>query len=677
MPRSIDNRLDFLSPVSLIPGLGAKRTEALHSSGIDTLGDLLFHFPARYIDRSVITPIARLVTKLENQASIIGTITKTRVERGATSRLRIQITDDTGSMEALWFHGVPFLRKTLHAGMRILCTGTVKPRGAYRLETPDASTQMVHPLLETLGENRLLPEHPFLPHYPITTAMAQTHLQQKALFKAIRWVLDNLSHYPQVLPQAIEREKQFLSLERCLREIHVPSNLEDLGRFKNRVAYEELYKLAVTLRWNKRKFSQPGRALSACALEGAFRRILPFELTEEQNRAIAVLLADARGERRMHRLLQGDVGGGKTVVAFFACLPALNESMQVAWLVPTEILARQAFALLSTWCRNLKVSIDLFIGAAPPIKKAEILGRLRTGELRFVVGTHALLQPKAAFKNLGMIVIDEQHKFGAGQRLALQEKDPRADFLLMSATPIPQTLAKTLYGDLDVVSIAGLPRGRVTVGTHFVASSKRPEMEVFILREILQNNAQAFFVVPRIERGDEDGDGFKDAVSVFDGLGRSVLSGVSRALVHGRTEPQAAERAMAGFSAGTVKILVATTVIEVGVDVPAATIMVIENAERFGLSQLHQLRGRVGRSSRKSYCFLLANNGAAGESRKRLDYLCGHSDGFEIAEMDLLLRGPGEAAGLLQSGWDDLKMADIIRDAPIFREILESLPEVG
>ena len=232
-----------------------------------------------------------------------------------------------------------------------------------------------------------------------------------------------------------------------------------------------------------------------------------------------------------------------------------------------------------------------------------------------------------------MIVIDEQHKFGAGQRLALQEKDPRADFLLMSATPIPQTLAKTLYGDLDVVSIAGLPRGRVTVGTHFVASSKRPEMEVFILREILQNNAQAFFVVPRIERGDEDGDGFKDAVSVFDGLGRSVLSGVSRALADGRTEPQAAERAMAGFSAGTVKILVATTVIEVGVDVPAATIMVIENAERFGLSQLHQLRGRVGRSSRKSYCFLLANNGAAGESRKRLDYLCGHSDGFEIAEM--------------------------------------------
>ena len=676
MPRSIDNRLDFLSPVSLIPGLGAKRTEALHSSGIDALGDLLYHFPARYIDRSIITPIARLSTRLENQASIIGTITKTRVERGAKARLRIQVTDDTGSMEALWFYGVPFLRKTLHAGMRILCTGTVKPRGPYRLETP-ASTHMIHPLLETLGENRLLPEHPFLPHYPITSAMAQAHLQQKALFKAILWILDNLSHYPQVLPQAIEREKQFPSLERCLREIHVPSNLEDLGRFKNRVVYEELYKLAITLRWNKRKFSQPGRSLNAGALEEAFRRILPFELTEEQNRAIAVLLADARSGRRMHRLLQGDVGSGKTVVAFFACLPALNESMQVVWLVPTEILARQAFATLSSWCRNLKVSIDLFIGAAPPIKKAEILGRLRTGELQFVVGTHALLQPKAAFKNLGMIVIDEQHKFGAGQRLALQEKGPHADFLLMSATPIPQTLAKTLYGDLDVVSIAGLPRDRVRVGTHFVASSKRPEMEAFILREILQKNAQAFFVVPRIERGDEDGDGCKDAVSVFDGLGNGVLSEVSRALVHGRSEPQAGQRAMAAFSAGTVKILVATTVIEVGIDVPTATIMVIENAERFGLSQLHQLRGRVGRSSQKSYCFLLANNDGAGESRKRLDYLCGHFDGFEIAEMDLRLRGPGEAAGLLQSGGDDLKMADIIRDAPIFREILESLPETG
>jgi ATP-dependent DNA helicase RecG len=666
MPRSIDNRLDFLSPVSLIPGLGSKRAEALHQSGIDTFGDLLYHFPTRYIDRSVITPIARLHTLLESPATVIGTITKTRLERGVRSRLRIQISDDTGAMEALWFHGVAFLRKTLHTGLRILCTGTIK-------HFAGASMQMIHPQLETLGENNLLPPYPYLPHYPITAAMAEVHLQQKSLCKAILWILDNLSHYPQVFPQALEREKRFPPLAQCLREIHVPSDLRGLARFKDRIAYEELYKLAISLHWNKRKFAQPGRSLEPGSLVEIFKRMLPFELTQEQNRAIDILLADALSRRRMHRLLQGDVGSGKTVVAFCACLPAFQASMQVAWLAPTEVLAKQSFSLLSPWCRKLNLSIDLLTGSSPVHDKAEILRTLKNGELRCIVGTHALLQPAVTFKNLGMIVIDEQHKFGAGQRLALQEKDPRADFLLMSATPIPQTLAKTLYGDLDVVSIKGLPRGRLPVSTHWVPLQKRPQMETFITNEILHNNAQAFYVVPRIERGEEDGAGLKDAVSTFESLTRGTLNAIPCALVHGQTDPEKRQRIMEDFSAGLVKILVATTIIEVGIDVPAATIMVIENAERFGLSQLHQLRGRVGRSTGKSYCFLLANPLENGESQKRLEYFCKHLDGFEIAEMDLRLRGPGEAAGRMQSGWDDLKIADIIRDAALFQEILKVL----
>ena len=673
MPRSIDARLDFLSPVRLIPGLGAKRAEALHESGIDTIGDLLYHFPLRYIDRSKITLIADLHNHLDSLCTIVGSITRTRVERGRKARLRAQITDDTGSMEALWFHGVPFFRKTLHAGMRVACTGTVKCFSACLPITPDTSLQMVHPMFDKIGENQSKPDHPCVPHYPVTAAMIGASLQQKTLFKAVLWVLDNLKHYPQVLSQSIESVKRFPPLDRCLREMHVPSSLGGLERFKARIVYEELYRLAVSLHLSKRKFALPGRKLSAGALAETFKRLLPFTLTEEQAKAVAVLFADAGTDRRMHRLLQGDVGSGKTAVAFFACLPALNEGMQVAWLVPTEVLAQQAFLLLSQWCKKLNVSIELLKGSVPPEKKRAIINGLQNNRVQFLVGTHALLQPTVFFKNLGMIVIDEQHKFGAQQRLALQEKDPKADFLLMSATPIPQTLAKTLYGDLDLVSIKGLPEGRLPVSTHCVPSHKRTDMETFVRNEILLKNAQVFYVVPRIEKSDDEGLEIKDAASVLDALVHGVFSDVQCGLIHGQTDLVEQKRVMDDFNRGAIKVLVSTTIIEVGIDVPAATIMVIENAERFGLSQLHQLRGRVGRSSKKAYCFLLANKTGNALAEKRLDYFCTHHDGFEIAEMDLRMRGPGEVAGCMQTGWDDLKMADIVRDAPVFREILESV----
>ena len=671
MPRSIDSRLDFLSPVYLIPGLGAKRAAALHESGIDTIGDLLYHFPLRYIDRSKITPIADLRKNIDSMCTIIGTITRTRVERGRKARLRAQITDDTGTMEALWFHGVPFFRKTLHTGMRVLCTGTIKYFGSGQTISLDTSMIMIHPMLEKMDENQTRPEHPYLPHYPITMAMIGASLQQKTLFKSLLWALDNIKHYPQVLPQDLESKKRFPSLATCLRELHVPADPGDLERFKARIIFEELYRLVACLHLSKRKFAQPGRPLRAGELAETFRRMLPFALTEDQNKAVNVLLGDAKSDRRMHRLLQGDVGSGKTVVAFFACLPALNEGMQVAWLVPTEVLAQQAFSKLSRWCKELNVSIELLKGALGPEKKRAIINDLQGNRLQFLVGTHALLQPAVTFKNLGMIVIDEQHKFGAQQRLALQEKDPRADFLLMSATPIPQTLAKTLYGDLDVVSIRGLPKGRLPVSTYRVPQDKRNAMETFVRGEILSKNAQVFYVVPRIEKNNDEPLDIKDAASVFDALVRGPFSGIPCGLIHGQTEIAEQHHTMEDFNRGAIKVLVSTTIIEVGIDVPAATIMVIENAERFGLSQLHQLRGRVGRSSRKACCFLLANKTGSAAADKRLDYFCNHHDGFEIAEMDLQLRGPGEVAGLMQTGWDDLKMADIIRDAHVFREILE------
>jgi ATP-dependent DNA helicase RecG len=670
MPRSIDSRLDFLSPVSLIPGLGPKRAAALHESGIDTLGDLLYHFPLRYINRSIVTPIAELPAHIGEVCTIIGSVTRTRVERGGKTRLRIQITDESGAFEALWFQGVALFRRMLHTGMRVLCTGAVKPDGRSAGE----GVQMIHPMLETIGPQRKAPDVPFLPHYSLTGSMIEASLRQKTLFKAIGWVLDNIKHYPQVLPSAMERKKQFPPLQECLREMHTPADPGALDRFRGRIIYEELYRLAVSLKLNKSKFAQPGRSMRPGAMVETFRRLLPFSLTPEQERAMTLLHADAAKPARMHRLLQGDVGSGKTIVAFFACLPALEAGMQVAWLVPTEVLAQQAFSLLSGWCAGLGVAIGLLMASVPVERKKNLINDCASGRLRCVVGTHALMQPRVVFKRLGMIVIDEQHKFGAGQRLSLQEKDLRADFLLMSATPIPQTLASTLYGDLDVVTIRGLPSGRLPAGTHCVSPERRADMENFLRREILDRGAQLFYVVPRIDAGDEAaGSDLRSAADVFASLVRGKFSDIPCGLVHGAMDGGERQRTMEAFTRGEIKVLVATTIIEVGIDVPDATIMVIENAERFGLSQLHQLRGRVGRSSKRAYCFVFSGRTENDASRERLDFFCNHHDGFVIAEKDLLMRGPGEVAGMRQTGWDDLKMADILRDAALFQEILRDL----
>jgi ATP-dependent DNA helicase RecG len=670
MPRLIDNRLDFLSPVGTVPGLGAKRVAALSESGITTLGDLLYHFPRRYIDRSIISPIASCADAVGTTINVIGTITKTRLERGGTrQRLRIQLTDETGSMDALWFAGVPYFRSILHTGIKILCTGTV---------TLGVGPQVIHPLLERIPEGKAGPDIVYLPVYPLSGSMKDAGIHQKLLCKVVLWVLDNIKHYPQSLPKSIEEKRGFPPIDKCIRELHVPANPHDLELFRGRLIYEELYRLALTIRWSRRNFRLPGRSMKPGMLFDKLVSLLPFELTDEQKKAVAVLHADASAPARMHRLLQGDVGSGKTIVALCACLPALNNGLQVAWLVPTEVLANQALTTLSGWLETLGITHDLLVGRTPPDHRRRIACGLKDKSLRFLIGTHALLEPTVVFGNLGMVVIDEQHRFGAQQRLTLSQKDAAADVLVMSATPIPQTLAKTLYGDLDIVSIRSLPKGRLPVSTHWVRQQKRADMEGFVLDQIEKHNSQAFYVAPRIEHDDAepDGDadaGLKDVKALFESLRRGPFSSVTMGLVHGRTDPAQREATMAAFHAGTIKVLVATTIIEVGIDVPSATVCIIENAESFGLSQLHQLRGRVGRSVRQSYCFLLANAPEGSCAQKRLSYFCTHTDGFDIAEMDLQLRGPGEVIGMRQSGWENLVMADILRDARLFLDIQNDL----
>ncbi len=424
------------------------------------------------------------------------------------------------------------------------------------------------------------------------------------------------------------------------------------------------------------------------------RAALPFKLTESQESAVRVLYDDAARPARMHRLLQGDVGSGKTVTALFAALPALSSGRQVAWMAPTEILARQTKAVAEKYLGGLGIEVG-YVGAGDGPEKRRALGDLASGSLRFAVGTHALFMPSVRFRNLGMVIIDEQHKFGAAQRLKLQEKGPASDFMLMSATPIPQTLAKTLYGDLDVVEIGSRP-GRAAVSTRIVPEGKRANMEGFILERI-SAGARAFYVVPRIDQqpsdDDSDDDGgasaslkdqgggghsggtVKTVDSVAEALGKGPLSSVPIHKLHGRMSADEREAVICAFREGPPGVLVSTTIVEVGVDVADAEVMVIENPEFFGLAQLHQIRGRVGRGGAASYCFLLPGASAYqdGRTMERLKFLCGCSDGFEIAERDLRDRGPGDAAGYRQSGWDDLSAADILEDSGMFMGILSEM----
>lgn len=664
--RAIDNRLDFLSSVSLIPGLGGKRVEALHESGIRTLGDLLYHLPFRYIDRSVIVPIAEIGSNEDREICIIGTVTKTRVESGRRSRFRIQIEDESGSTEAVWFEGVAYFRKSVHTGSRLLLTGKVSRFGKL---------QLVHPQIESLGTSVDKKIQPFLPVYRLTGAMRDVKLLQKGLRKAVSWVLDNLRHYPRVIPSALEEKYGFPSLSESLNQLHRPQNPESLEPYRRRLVYEELYGLALTLRLSKREYSRPGRPLMPGTLLEECISGLPFTLTDHQEKALKTLLADSSSSKRMHRLLQGDVGSGKTVVAFLACLPALNEGFQVAWMAPTEILARQAYATISEWLEKHDFGHALLTGSTKQ-GRSDILTGIRTGKITFLVGTHALLQPSVSFKRLGMIVIDEQHRFGAQQRLQLQQKDPSSDLLLMSATPIPQTLSKTLYGDLDIVTIRSRPHGRGTVRTHAVPDAKRLDMETFIAEKLQNSDLQAFFIVPRIERSEEEDDELQDIERLAKALARGPLGKFSTATIHGRQPETLRNETMQAFSDGETRILLATTVVEVGIDVPAAGVMVIENAERFGLSQLHQLRGRVGRNGKEAYCFVFPAASIDEYAEKRLKVFCRTVDGFDIAEQDLLLRGPGEVTGYRQSGWSDLRIADILRDADTFRRVLSDLDDV-
>lgn len=657
----IASRLDFLSPLSKIPGLGPKRCEALALSEINNIGDLLYHLPRRYLDRSKIIPINEVSSYEDQYCCIKGEITRTRLERGRRARYRIQVTDETGSIEALWFNGVGFISKSLIKGKKILLCGKVAKYTGY---------QMTHPQSEIIDGRSGGPVS-YMPVYKITNAMKDAGVKGGQLFKSIKWILDNLKHYPRVLPDSIENIKRFPSLSDCLQKIHLPDTLDGLDDYFQRLKYEELYRLTLNLRFSREGFKKEGRPLEPGTLLGKISSSLPFELTPEQLSAIKHLFSQSASPKRMHCLLQGDVGSGKTITAFLSTLPALNCGLQVAWLTPTEILAKQSFDQINQWLSKLNLKAQLLTGSTEKSKKYKIIQELRLGKINFIVGTHALLSNSIEFKQLGMIVIDEQHKFGSKQRLKIQEKDKKSDLLLMSATPIPKTLAETIYSDLTVTTIKGTPNKRQDIETHIVPENKRESMKDYLFKELSEKNSRLFWVVPRIDPVEDSLLELKDIDLTLKSLKYGALSTISAVSVHGKTQDIEKQHVMYEFKSGKSPILVCTTVVEVGIDVPEASIIIIENADRFGLSQLHQLRGRVGRGGQKSSCFLFASENMGEITKKRLTEFCKINDGFKLADLDLSLRGPGEVSGWRQSGWDELKIADILENADMFREINE------
>ncbi|KMQ51979.1 ATP-dependent DNA helicase RecG [Chitinispirillum alkaliphilum] len=661
--KASDSQLDFLSPLDYIPGLGPKRVAALKESGISTIGDFLNYLPIRYIDKSKTIQMKDLGGYQNRVCSVVGTVERVRLERGRKKRLRILLRDETSTMEALWFQGLHIYAKNFEQGKKLMLTGKVTFYGHY---------QMVHPMVDFISEEQECSLRPFYPVYSIKKAMSDAGITQKSIQKCVRWIIKNLKNYPRVLPQSIEKNKEFPPLRESLKQIHDPDNAANLSVYHKRLTYEEFYKIALCLRWNRKKFSLPGRKMKAGQLCEKMETLLSFSLTSEQKKAIKLLYEDAASNHRMHRLLQGDVGSGKTLVAFFASLCSLNEGLQVAWMAPTEVLAKQTFQVLNKWLAQLGITSGILCGGISSKEKTEALKSLASGDTQFIVGTHALFMPSVDYKKLGMVIIDEQQRFGAQQRLALQEKDSACDFLLLSATPIPQTLAKTVYGDLDVVTLKGLPPGRVPVSTHVVGSHKRQDMEKFILERITEGE-KIYYVVPRIDSCEDDGE-IRSIDTVYQELKKGPLRDIGIEMIHGKMSPELRAQAMEQFKDGNSGILLATSIIEVGIDIPEATIMVIESGEYFGLSQLHQLRGRVGRGERKSYCFILSDlpDEKAG-SRERLQKFCSTNDGFEIAEYDLRLRGPGEMSGFRQSGFDDSGMVRVMWNYDIFQEVTKDI----
>ncbi|MDR7417526.1 MAG: ATP-dependent DNA helicase RecG [Armatimonadota bacterium] len=643
------------APVQYLRGVGPSRAAMLARLGIETVRDLLLHLPRRHEDRRNPTPLARLIPGLEQAAVVRVEHARVLRARRGLVMVRAVVADGTGVAQAVWFNQ-PYLAQRLTRGQQISLYGRVE-RAGRGVQFVQPEVEVIDPDAEPWNIGRLVPV------YPSTDGLPQ---------RTIRAVMrDALAAYAdameEVLPANLRDAHGLLPLREALWAAHFPEDTTHQAAARRRLAFEELFILQVGVLQQRARLQAVARGARYAAARDVVPRFaasLPFALTRAQQRAIADVLTDMTRPAPMNRLLQGDVGSGKTAVAAAALFRCVEGGYQAALMAPTEILAVQHFLTLQRLLPPLNVPVHLLVGGMDAAARAPALGALQRGTSAVVVGTHALLEEDVVFDRLGLVVVDEQHRFGVMQRSTLRDKGRAPDVLVMTATPIPRTLVLTVYGDLDVSVLDEMPPGRTPVVTHVRPKSARPAIYRYI-REHVAEGRQAFVVCPLVEESETLQ--VQSAVELARELAAGPLAGLRVEVMHGRLPPaQKAER-MEAFRAGLIDVLVATTVIEVGVDVPNASLMIIEDADRYGLAQLHQLRGRVGRGAAKSHCVLIADP-ATDEARRRLEILQRTTDGFEIAQADLRLRGPGEVLGVRQHGLGGLRIADPVSDLALLEE---------
>ena len=680
---NLDSNIEYLK------GVGPHRAEVLKKElGIFTCRDLLFHFPFRYIDRTKFHRIRDIHTEGE-QVQIRGILRRLEtLGEGRARRLVGSIRDETGMMELVWFQAVQWLEKSLQVGKEYIVFGRVNEfNGRFNITHPEMEEATVVVPAEN-GSGQVLTaqvaSRTFDPVYPSTDKLTQKGLDAKGLRKLLRTLLDQLSasDVPETLPDYMLSQYKLIGRWSALSKIHFPENQQELDAATRRLKFEELFFLQLRLLQirTRRKDTMRGFVYSKIGeyFNRFFQEKLPFELTGAQKRVIKEIRSDLASGKHMNRLVQGDVGSGKTVVALMTMLMAIDNGFQATLMAPTEILAQQHFANITELVGDLGVQVGYLSGNVKGKKRAAILEQLASGEIHIVIGTHALIEDWVQFKNLGISVIDEQHRFGVQQRAKLWAKNPAGPphVLVMTATPIPRTLAMTLYGDLDVSVIDELPPGRKPITTLHKTEHHRLRVQGF-MREEIAKGRQVYVVYPMIEETETMD--LQNLMSGFEALSRDFpIPEYQISIVHGKMKAGDKDFEMQRFVRGETQIMVATTVIEVGVNVPNASVMVIENAERFGLSQLHQLRGRVGRGAEQSFCLLLSSFKLSSEARERIQTMCQTNDGFIIAETDLRLRGPGNIEGTQQSGMLRFMLADLARDGQILtaaREIATQILE--
>lgn len=669
------------TPIEFLKGVGPRRAEVLQKElGIFKFVDLLFYFPFRYVDRTKFYRINEInpdmqYVQLKGKIVTIETIQG----KGRNQRLSATFSDGQGVMELIWFTGIRWIKSSLKVGAEYVIFG--------RPSSFNGKLNMAHPELELLIDHLASPQGKLQAVYSTTEKAKNLGLDSKGISKLAITLLGQIppNSFQESLSSSILSELQLISREQALRKVHMPPDNESMQKALFRLKFEELFYSQLRLLQVKNIRKQQLRGIIFEKIDTYFdqfyHKYLPFELTNAQKRVLKEIRKDTLGGFQMNRLLQGDVGSGKTIVALMTMLMGIDNGYQATLLAPTEILANQHFKTISHLLRETNLNVGLLTGSTKKSERKELFANLEQGNLHILIGTHAIIEDPVIFKNLGIAVIDEQHRFGVAQRAKLwgKNKNNPPHVLVMTATPIPRTLAMTLYGDLDVSIIDELPPGRKPIKTqHFYDFSRQKVMDLMAAE--INKGRQCYVVYPLIEESEKI-----DMKNLMDGFEQiqAALPQFSISMLHGRMTAEAKENEMKRFAAGLTNIMVSTTVIEVGVDVPNASIMLIENAERFGLSQLHQLRGRVGRGADQSYCLLVTHSKLSNDAQIRMQTMVRTNNGFEISEVDLDLRGPGDIEGTRQSGDLKFKIADLAHDQQILaiardvaQRILEDDPEL-